>query len=738
MFYLYQVLIGRRVSSLNKTFSYYYEDDSLKRGMRVLVDFGNSKNVLSLVFSTAEKIDMTTEEYQKKYQIKLSKIKSKADKYPLMTDTQLQLINEVSNYYKVNLMSVIDSVLPPALKTSKNAFDKPTKAGKVTYIRLSDNCDYSLSINEKKFIDKLREKRELKLSEVTCKKTLQNLLLKGVVIKEEKEYSEVSKLEINKLINFELSYDQKQCYDYITNCSKKTILLHGVTGSGKTAIYIKLIDKILKEGKQALVMIPEISLTSQLFSIFSSHYKEQLAILNSSLSSGKRYETYLEILQGRKNVVLGTRLSVFSPLEKLGLIIIDEEHSTSYKQDRVPFYDSRTVASFLAKITSCKIVLGSATPSLLSMAKAKKEVYGYTRLSSQYSGLSNREIKIVDLNESRNFDAHSSSIISNTLKEEINERLKRKEQVLLLINRRGYAPMMQCDNCFSVARCPNCDVPLIYHRRMDLLKCHHCGYQENKESYTCTCGKKEFSLYGFGTERIDTEIRYLFPDAKIAHVDSDSGSKKTREEAIYLFSKGYIDILIGTQIISKGHDFSNVTLAGIIDVDNLLSLPTYMSNEETFSLISQFVGRAGRGKKKATVIIQTAIKDNPIIKFALNQDYDHFYDYEMEQRRRCKTPPYTSMTMITVRSYDEKLTIEQVQQYRDYLSKRAIDLKVDIIGPITPYIPYINNKYSRQILIKYKYYSDVSPILDEIVIIKDNDRRKDYELLINVDCISEI
>ena len=739
MFYIYKVLIGRKVLALDRPLSYYYEDDSIKKGMRVLVDLKNSKDVISLVIDDPILIESSIEEYEKENSIKLSKIKKRVDDVSLLSDKQFELAYQIKEYYKCSLLSIVDCFLPPALKANKSSVNKATKATTITYIEINKdiNCDLSmLNKNEQALFNKIKTNNELTLSKVTAKKALDSLLNKKILVKVEKTLAEVHSLESGKLIDFDLTSAQQNSFDYILNSDKKVTLLHGVTGSGKTAIYIKLIDYYLKLDKSVIILIPEISLTSQNAGILLKHYKDELVILNSSVSSGLKYENYLDILNDKKRVILGTRSAIFAPVKNLGLIIIDEEHSSTYKQDKIPFYDARTISTMLANNTGCKVVFASATPSLVTMAKASREVYGYTKLTAPFSKIVNRDIKIVDMNDLKNFDPYTSNIISKTLKNEIIKAVTKKEQVLVLINRRGYSPLVMCTSCNKVAKCPNCDVPLVYHKKTGLLKCHHCNYQISKAEYKCQCGNTDLLEVGYGTERISQELKALFPNYKITQLDSDISSKKVRDETLELFSTGDIDILVGTSLLSKGHDFENVTLASIVDIDSSLTLPSYKAGEDTFDLLSQFVGRTGRGKKKATVLIQTMVKENLIINLALKQDYDSFYKYEMNERKKYKYPPYTYLTMIYISSYDLKQLLNKTNQLRLFLANACLNKRIDVLGPITPYIPHINNKFSRQFLLKYKCYDDISSILDDLNNIKMNE--KEVDISINVDPVYEL
>jgi primosomal protein N' (replication factor Y) len=512
---------------------------------------------------------------------------------------------------------------------------------------------------------------------------------------------------------------------------KSVYLLQGVTGSGKTEVYLKLAESYLKMGKGVLVLVPEIALTDHMADLFASTFKDSVSILNSSLSDARKYDEYRRISLGETTIVLGTRSAIFAPVRNLGLIIIDEEHSDSYKQDNAPFYDAIKVAEMRSQIESVKVLLGSATPRIIDKARAEKGIYEPLFLKQRFAANQEHDLTIINMADSANFDPHLSGFYSKPLIEELTNNLKAHEQSMILINRRGYSPIYLCRNCHQVAKCPNCHVPLNYHKRDGMLRCHHCGYQIAATSYQCPCGSHDFLELGFGTERAYEDLKFLFPNAKILRLDSDVSSNDVRHEILADFSQGEADILVGTQIIAKGHDFPEVTLAAVLDSDSSLRLPTYMANEETFDLLCQFVGRAGRAKKKGRILLQTYFPDSRVIQLAAKQDYETFYQEEMEERRKYQYPPYTYLCAITLKGVDNKLTEAVSEKVRLYLDQACVNKRVNIYGPTSPYIPYANGRYYRSILLKYKSIEEMSPILDGIKTIRL--ANKDVDILINVD-----
>ncbi len=739
MFYLVKVLIGRSIVALDRPFSYYTLDETITQGMRVFVSFGSSKETTGFVLSVPEKIEMSIEEYQEKEGIKLSKIIRKIDEEPLLDDSLLSLAKELADYYQSDLIRVLNTMLPPSLKPKDSALHKPQ--GKfITFVFANEKSDdeiIGLAKNEKDLYQKIQKEEDgIRLSKITAKKSLEKLLEKNFIRKEEVPVSRIPQLEIKKLLPVSLTLEQEEVYQKVLNGKEEEVfLLEGVTGSGKTEVYLKLAETMLKMGKGVLVLIPEIVLTDQMSLLFASHFPSTLSILNSSLSDSRKYDEYKRILSGESQIVLGTRSAIFAPIQNLGLIIIDEEHSSSYKQDTNPYYDARTVALMRTRKNGCKLLLASATPRIIDKARAMKNVYTPLYMKHRYSRNQEKDILFVDMNKSENLDPKASSMISLPLQKEIQKTLTRKEQVMVLLNRRGYAPIFICRNCHKTVKCPNCNIPLNFHKKGNILKCHHCGYQVSAYDYTCECKSKDFLTLGYGTERAYEELRMLFPFAKIYRLDSDVSSYETRHEVLQSFAEGESDIVVGTQLIAKGHNFRNVTLACMLDCDASLSLPTYMANEDTFDLISQFVGRAGRGDKKGTVVLQTYSMENTVIDFAAKQDYSSFYEFEMGERKKYLYPPYTFLAAITIKALDQKYCDDVAFKVKQYLLSSIGNKKFNVYGPSIPYIPYVNGRYSRNILLKYKSQEEAREILHGIKALRI--ANKEAEILVNVDPGSE-
>ena len=732
MFYLIKVLIGRAVVSLDRPFDYYTLDSSIKKGMRVLVPFASSKETVGFVVEDPLLIQQDIEDYKTDSGRKLSKILSSIDDVPLLSESLFQLAKEVSSYYKSDFIRVLSTRLPPSLKPKNSALKKP-QAKVIDFVVALSYDESLLNRNEKALYLKLKsEKDGIRKNRITAKASLNKLIEKKAAEIKEIPVSRIPELEAKHLSPYELTNSQQKVFDDFLNSQKRVSLLQGVTGSGKTAVYISLAKKYIKEGKGVLILIPEIALTDQRSNLFASYFPNTLSILNSSLSDSRKYDEYHRIASGESKVVLGTRSAIFSPVKDLGLIIIDEEHSSSYKQDNDPYYDAIHVAQRRAEIEGAKVLLGSATPRIIDKAKAVHGLYDRLYRNVRYSLNQDKEVKLIDRNDYSLIDPYKSAFISVPVIQEIEENLKKHQQTRILLNRRGFAPIYVCRNCHKTISCPNCSIPLSYHKKDDTLRCHHCGYKVSSIGYLCPhCHDHDFRTIGQGTERAYQEIKSLFPGAKITRLDSDVSNNEVRHEVLDSFADGETDIIIGTQIIAKGHDFPRVSLAIILDADQTLRLPSYLANEETFDLIAQFVGRAGRKDLKGRVLIQTYSPDNKVILRAAKQDYESFYLYEREERRKYQYPPYTYLTSIQRKSVSKERVDEVSLAVEQYLVKAIGNKKFNVYGPSAPFIPHRNGRYYRTILLKYKSIEENSEILDGIKDIRLSN--KDVEISINVD-----
>lgn len=502
----------------------------------------------------------------------------------------------------------------------------------------------------------------------------------------------------------QLTIDQQRAYsainEKIVNQEQATFLLHGVTGSGKTEVYLQTIEDVLNQGKQAMMLVPEIALTPQMVLRFKRRFGDDVAVLHSGLSNGERYDEWQKIRDGRAQVSVGARSSVFAPFKNLGLIIIDEEHESTYKQEDYPRYHAREIAQWRSEYHHCPVILGSATPCLESYARAEKGVYHLLSLPNRVNQQALPNIDIVDMRTE--LTEGNRSMFSKDLREAIQLRLDRQEQVVLFLNRRGYASFMLCRDCGYVPQCPNCDISLTYHKTTDLLKCHYCGYQETPPNKCPNCESEHIRQVGTGTQKVEELLQQEFEGALIIRMDVDTTSKKgAHEKLLTEFEKGNGDILLGTQMIAKGLDYPNITLVGVLNADTMLNLPDFRASERTYQLLTQVAGRAGRHEKAGQVIIQTYNPDHYSILDVQKNDYLTFYRQEMEYRKLGKYPPYYYLINFTISHKEMKKVMEASQHVHKILLQHLSD-KALVLGPSPAALARINNEFRFQILVKYK------------------------------------
>ena len=513
-----------------------------------------------------------------------------------------------------------------------------------------------------------------------------------------------------------LNDEQQQALDQIVSRIGEggyaTFLLHGVTGSGKTEIYIRAMGEAIRRGLSALMLVPEIALTPVFSRRLRSHFGESVAILHSSLSEGERTDEWRRIKEGEARVVIGTRSAVFAPLENLGLIVVDEEHDASYKQDETPRYNGRDTAIVRARNANAVVVLGSATPSLESFHNARTDKYVYIRLESRFGNRPLAEVQTVDMREV--FKRHGKQqTISDEMKAALAETLERGEQAIVLLNRRGFSSFLLCRSCGEAVHCPNCDVTLTYHRHNSSLLCHYCNYVRPVPRICDACEGQYIYYIGEGTEQLESKLQELFPDRKIARVDRDSTRRRgTLEHLLMQFAAGEIDLLVGTQMLAKGHDFPNVTLVGVISVDLGLSLPDFRSSERTFQLLTQVAGRAGRGELPGRVIIQTYHPEHYALVNASAQDYDGFYRHEIEFRRTMHYPPFSALINVLVRDKDYERAMKTAAQLGTELREAGRDSAVRVLGPAPAPLARLKGEHRFQILIKARRRKSAREALD--------------------------
>lgn len=698
-----KVLVEINNINVDKTFDYivpFEYIEKIKIGMRVKVPFA-SRELEGFVLDLVNSVDDNYE---------LKEIISIVDAEPILNNELLHLGKFMSKKYFSTLISCYQTMLPKALK-AQNRTNINKKM--IKYVELCSNSFPKLKPNQEKIVEYLRVNGKVKKEEVNkiSVSGVNTLIKNGIIIESLiEEYRLVTK-DINKeKETFKLTVEQQEAKNKILSQTQSSVfLLHGVTGSGKTVVYMEIVEEMLKRGKDSIFLVPEISLTPQMVYHFKSRFGDEVAVLHSRLSEGEKYDEYRKIVEGKVHIVVGARSAVFAPFKNLGAIIIDEEHTTSYKQDNNPKYSAIEIAIERAKNNNAIVILGSATPSLETYARSIKGLYTLVELKHRVNTNNLPLVEIVDMSKEK----HRGSIFSSRLITEVNKRLEKHEQIILLLNRRGYSSFITCSNCGYTAKCPHCDITLTYHKTSNTLRCHYCGYADKMNDICPSCGEKAIKTLGSGTEKVEEEIKKVF-NARVIRMDLDTTSKKgSHEKIITAFKNHEYDILLGTQMIAKGLDFNNVTLVGVINADTSLMIPNYRSNEYTFQLLMQTAGRSGRGEKKGSVIIQTFNPEHYAITLASKHDYIDFFKQEMEVRRKLSYPPYYYLIYIKVIGKDyNKISIES-NKIASILTRELKNSK--ILGPTTCSVFKLNGLFRFGIIIKYKKEEKMEEVLQSLV-----------------------
>lgn len=695
------VLVEVMSRAVDKTFSYNIPKeliDDVAVGKRVVVPFGR-KQVEGFVL---EIVDDITSDYQLKDIISVNND-------IVLTEELLSLGRAVSYSTLAPLISCYQAMLPKALKIKQK---KEITKKYETYYKVIDNS-FKLSDKQAEIVNIIKDKtvseKELVNVKKISKARLNLLVEKKVLAKELRESYRLEHNDISEEKN-KLTPLQEKVTKEIIDSSDTVYLLHGVTGSGKTEVYMALIEEGIKRGKQSIVLVPEISLTPQTLARFEKRFGKRVAVFHSALSEGEKYDEYRRVARGEVNVIVGTRSAIFAPLKNISYIIMDEEHSDSYKQENSPRYDTKMVALERCRYHKAKLILGSATPTLESYARALKGVYHLVNLKERVGGRNLPKVEFVDMNKAL---ATAKGHFSLELIKRIEETLRRGEQVILLLNRRGYSSVLSCKNCGYVMKCPNCDISLTYHKTNNMLRCHYCGYATNYPKVCPECKEEALRDLGVGTEKIEEEVKSLFGNSKVLRMDVDTTSKKNaHQKIIESFAKGEANILIGTQMVAKGLDFPNVTLVGVLNTDTSLMIPDFRSSETTFDLLSQVAGRSGRAKE-GLVVFQTYNKDHYAISCASNHDYLTFYKEEMAIRKMMKYPPYYYLVLVKISGKDENSCLKEAVRCEKVL-KKYLD-KTILLGPTKAMIFKKMNIYTYQIILKYQYQDNLYEILDKLL-----------------------
>lgn len=698
-----EVLIGYGAKIIDKAFSYDVPktlEDKLKVGMKVVVPFGKTTTngfVINIKNKTNEN--------------ELKSITSIADETFVLNDELLKLGKYIKETTLCSLVTSYQCMLPSSMKI-KNIKSSYQKYDEYLILNSRDLAKDFIKNNA-------RKKRAITLlndllnADKVLKKNYSSAIVEPLLNENIIKIVKENKYRINKTNDKEtakkLTDEQLNVYESITSSlnTNDIFLLLGVTGSGKTEVYMQVIEKVIAEKKNVIMLVPEISLSMQIVNRFYERFGSSVAIFHSALSEGEKYDEYHKILNGDVHLVVGTRSAIFAPFPNIGLIILDEEQSSNYKQDNNPRYHAKDIAIWRSQYHHCPVILGSATPSLESMARANKGVYKLLTLKNRIGHAKLPKITLVDMQveyKKRNM------IVSDKLDSLIKERINNHEQVIIFLNRRGFTTIKTCKNCGFTFKCPHCDITLIYHKSSNHLRCHYCGYTLLNTDICPECHEEALTSYGLGTEKLEEELKIRYKDANILRMDADTTSKKGSSEAmIKQIENGDIDIIIGTQMISKGFDFPKVTLVGIINADETLNIPDFRSGERTYELISQTAGRAGRKDLPGEVIIQTFNPENNTLLYVANNDYLGMYNYEMNIRKTLKYPPYFYLTIIKIASKDYNMASSEISKVYSFLNKNLNN--VIMLGPTTAPMFKVNGIYRFQIILKYKNYEFIKNTL---------------------------
>jgi len=713
-----EVVIETNVKTLDKTFDYEIPAElNIKIGSRVFVPFGKQKQLAEgIVIAIKEKSDF-----------KIKPIAALQDEQ--IDEEYIELARWMASRYFCNLAECLRIMLPPG-RTSKT-LDNRTRAKRINCITLAKNKDEILNDIENKQIKGEKQVAVLKylidndnssmadieLFTDASSATVNSLIKKGYVEKNLKAVERNPFIHVvERTEKLKLNIEQQHAVDTVKaqlHMNSK-FLIHGVTGSGKTEIYLQLIEKVLEEGKGSIMLVPEISLTPQTVDRFIGRFgEEQIAVLHSKLSAGERFDQWMKVKEGKAKILIGARSAIFAPMKNLGIIIIDEEHDESYESESSPRYNSIEVAKYLGEMKNVPLVLGSATPSLQTYYEAENDDIKKVVLAKRANNSALPAVEVVDLRDE--LSKGNKSMMSDKLQMEIKHNLEKKQQTILFLNRRGFSSFILCRDCGSTIKCPHCDVTLTYHKNTNRLKCHYCGYEKVMVKECPACHSKNIKPFGAGTQKLEDEINTLFPQATTLRMDADTVTKKNSHEMILeKFRKENVDILIGTQMVVKGHDFPNVTLVGVIAADAELNFGDFKAAERTFQILTQVAGRAGRGSEKGRVIIQTYNPESYAIEFAKKQDYEAFYDTEIGIRKALKYPPFCDIILTDISARDQRELNAVAAKLHAYLKKRVIDEKFGLLlySPVPAPIEKIKDRYRKRILIKCKYDARVNELMN--------------------------
>ena len=714
-----EVIIDSKAKKLNKKFDYKIPDhllDLIDVGSRVLIPFAN--------FKTLEQGYVIKLKEKTRYEVK-----EIAGLDENLSQEKIELSRWMARKYFCNVSECIKLMLTPGTRNKDS--NKRMQDKKINFIYLSNKIkNYRDVIQElrgdkqKKAIEFISKNEGLTISEImefaeVSRETINSLVKKGLLKIEEQKVNRnplaLKKREANEKLK--LTDEQKNANNKIEKSIDEKryeeFLLYGITGSGKTEIYMQLIEKIINEGKSAILLVPEISLTPQMLDRFVGRFgKEKLAVIHSRLSVGERHDEWIKIKEDRAKIVIGARSAIFAPVQNLGIIIIDEEHDNSYKSESSPRYNAKEVAEKICKENNIPLVLGSATPDISTFYKTQKGEITLLKLTQRANNSKLPKVEVVDLK--KELALGNKSMLSQSLFESMKHNLEKKNQTILFLNRRGYSTFIICRECGYTMKCPNCNISLTYHRFHNKLKCHYCGHEENIVKNCPSCGSDKIRYFGTGTQKLEEEIKKTFPEASTIRMDVDTITKKnSHEEILNKFKNENIDILIGTQMVVKGHHFPKVTLVGVIAADSSLNIDDFRANEKTFQLLTQVAGRAGREKLPGKVIIQTYNPDSFPIEYSKEQNYDSFYKTEIKLREQLKYPPLCDIIVVGFSGEDSKEIIKAGTFVHNMLKTNLEKYNINVFNPMPAPIDKIKNKYRWRIIAKGNVTEEVSIVINK-------------------------
>lgn len=724
-----EIILNSEAIEIDRPFTYKVPldmEEKVKVGQIVKVPFGvRSKPVEGFI------LDLKAEE-EMKVSFKMKSILSVENEEPVITEDDLKLINFLREEYLCKYIDAIRLLIPVGIL--KGAKSKSRNV----IVFINDNLE---KIKNKdgyiEIIDFIKRntgkytKTELSKEHGFSIYKLNKLMEHGLIKSEEEIVFRYNTREYNKDVQKNLTVEQSMAIKEIEESEENLILLKGVTGSGKTEVYMRIVEKTFEEGKSAIVLVPEIALTPQMIERFKGRFGSNVALFHSKLSDGERFDEWYRVKEGKASLIIGARSAIFLPTKNLGLIIIDEEHENTYKSDQNPKYQTKEVAEYIAKLKGCKVILGSATPTIESYYRAISGEMKLVELNHRVDNKPMPKMMLVDMREE--LRSGNKSLFSRRLYASMKEKLEKGEQIILFLNRRGFSTFVSCRSCGYVFYCEDCDISMTYHKN-GFLVCHYCGKTKKQPNLCPKCGSKYVKFFGAGTERVEEEVRRYFKNARILRMDVDTTRAKDSHEKIYnAFKAREADILIGTQMVSKGLDFPNVTLVGILAADMSLNLPDYRAAERSFQIITQVAGRAGRGDKEGEVIVQTYTPEHYSLQYAKKYDYENFYEKEFTIRAMMGYPPFGRILLINGSGKNEDELRKQMIYLGEKVKEKAEEFGgLEVLGP-TPCIIYrIKENYRWQIIIKGEFSSKFSKSIKDILYDKANNVYNDIRVSMDI------